>query len=135
MLEAPEWELSKQEAENYANAVKKLAAEYPMLQLSPKTLAWIEFSSVMVGIHSPRIMTTLARKSPAKAPGPVLQMPSTSKPLPGTPNPPAPAPVAAAPAQTAPPPSSQNGSGEAPSMSSVIRSLSNPSGLDSIPEA
>jgi hypothetical protein len=67
VLKAPYVELGDEQAKAYAKAISKLAAQYPDLQISPKAGAWIEFSTVVVGIHLPMILMATARK-----PRPVL---------------------------------------------------------------
>jgi hypothetical protein len=67
LLEVPELELDEEEAKKLADAIRRVAEFYPVA-LSPKKLAWAEFSFAMAGVYGPRVIA-IYKKAP-KQPGP-----------------------------------------------------------------
>jgi hypothetical protein len=68
LLEVPELELDEEEAKKLADAIRRVAEFYPVA-LSPKKLAWAEFSFAMAGVYGPRVIA-IYKKAPKQQPGP-----------------------------------------------------------------
>ena len=56
MLEAPEWEITEDEAAKLGKAVARVNAVYGGLVVSPKVSAWINLATVAGAIYGPRLI-------------------------------------------------------------------------------
>ena len=64
MLEAPEWEITEDEAAKLGKAVARVNAVYGGLVVSPKVSAWINLATVAGAIYGPRLMIPKKEERP-----------------------------------------------------------------------
>lgn len=62
MLEAPEWEITEDEAAKLGKAVARVNAVYGGLVVSPKVSAWINLATVAGAIYGPRVLVGVVKK-------------------------------------------------------------------------
>ena len=68
MLSSPEWQMTEQEASEYAKALAAVSRHYDM-GASAKTLDWINLGTTMASIYGVRVMAISARRKDAKQRG------------------------------------------------------------------